>query len=84
MTATVVDARFAGGAVVVERDDEYTGDGRPGVRLELPGHSLWLFAHEARALAKALAEHAATAEKKDARRGGETSTGDDQISETRN
>lgn len=54
---TIVDARFAGGAVVVERDTEYLGDGRAVVVLSLPGHTVALFPHEARALAAALAAH---------------------------
>ena len=55
---TVVDVRFAGGAVIVEQDAEYIGDGRTVVTLALPGHTVALFPHEARALARALAGHA--------------------------
>lgn len=53
---TAVDARFAGGTILLEVDDEYTGDGRSMVRVELPGHTLHLFPHEARGLANALRE----------------------------
>jgi hypothetical protein len=55
---TVVDVRFAGGAVVVEQDAEYIGDGRTVVVLSLPGHTVALFPREARALAAALTAHA--------------------------
>lgn len=51
---SAVDARFAGGTVFVEPDREYIGDGRAVVRLALPGHTVPLFPHEARALAQAL------------------------------
>lgn len=50
----VVDARFAGGSVTVEADNDYAGDDAPCVRVELPGHTVWLFAHEAKAMALAL------------------------------
>ena len=56
--STIVDARFAGGHIAVEHDNEYTGDGRDGVILTLPGHSIWLFAHEARKLAAVLTKEA--------------------------
>ena len=55
---TFVDARFAGGAIQVEQDDEYVGDGSAVVRLALPGHAIALFPHEARALAAALTAQA--------------------------
>ncbi len=58
---TFVDARFAGGAVSVEQDAEYIGDGRSVVLLTLPGHTVALFPHEARALAAALTAHAKNA-----------------------
>lgn len=53
-----VDARFAGGTVFVGPDHEYIGDGRAVVRLALPGRTVPLFPHEARALAQALNETA--------------------------
>lgn len=59
--ASIVEARFAGGPIIVEADNEYTGDDSPGVRLEMPGHSVWLFAREARALGEALLREADTA-----------------------
>lgn len=55
----VIDARFAGGHIEVVLDDEYTGE--VGVLLEMPGHSVWLFPHEARALSGALRDVATTA-----------------------
>lgn len=60
MSADIVDARFAGGSITVTADDEYTGDGAHGVILDMPGGSVWLFAHEARALSRALARQAVT------------------------
>lgn len=53
----IVEARFAGGPIIVDRDEMYTGAGTEGVRVEIPGQSIWLFAHEAQELAAALAEH---------------------------
>ncbi|WP_347756807.1 hypothetical protein [Agrococcus sp. ProA11] len=50
-----MDARFAGGAISVERDTEYLDDGHPVVMLSLPGHTVALFPHEASALAATLA-----------------------------
>lgn len=55
---TIVDTRFAGGAILVEQDAEYIGDGRTVVTLSLPGLAVPLFPHEARALAAALTEQA--------------------------
>jgi len=56
---TVVDARFAGGSINVEPDDEYTGGGTPGVLIEIPGaNAVWLFQHEARDLARVLLDAA--------------------------
>jgi hypothetical protein len=54
----VVDARFAGGAIIVEPDAEYLGDGSSVVTLALPGLTVALFPHEARALAAALSSTA--------------------------
>lgn len=78
MASTFVDARFAGGAIVVESDDEYTGDGQAGVILALPGQSVWLFPREARALAHELQAYAAAASKKNAGRAGKSTAGEDQ------
>ncbi|WP_156377073.1 hypothetical protein [Microbacterium sp. Root53] len=58
---TAVDARFAGGTILVQVDEEYTGDHRVMVRVDMPGHTLHLFRHEARDLANALREAAAEA-----------------------
>ena len=63
---TVVDARFAGGTIVVEtiEADEY----RPAlVEINLPGLTVAFFAHESRALATALLEAATEAETPTAR-----------------
>jgi len=54
----VVDAGFAGGAILVEQDAEHLGDGRSVVTLALPGLAVPLFLHEARALAAALTAQA--------------------------
>ncbi len=55
MSARTVDARFAGGTLFVQQDDEYIGDGQAVVVLDIPGHNdLALFPREARALADAL------------------------------
>lgn len=59
---TFVDARFAGGAIQVQQDADYLGDGRAVVTLALPGHTVALFPHEARALAAALTAHAEAVE----------------------
>lgn len=53
-----VDARFAGGAILVEQDAGYLGDGRSIITLALPGLVVPLFPHEARALAAALTSQA--------------------------
>lgn len=47
----IVDARFAGGAIVITRLDDYRGT---LTRLDAPGYSLDLFPAEAAALAAAL------------------------------
>lgn len=54
-----VDARFAGGAIFVARDEHLE---HQIVRLELPGHAVTLFASEARTLASALTSAASEAE----------------------
>lgn len=58
MTSVVVDARFAGGLIMVESDAEYLGD-EAVVVLDLPGCSVALFPREARKLAAALVDVAA-------------------------
>lgn len=58
---SAVDARFAGGTILVQVDEEYTGDERVTVRIDMPGLTLHLFRHEARDLANALREAAAEA-----------------------
>ncbi|WP_417554310.1 hypothetical protein [Microbacterium sp.] len=59
---TFVDARFAGGAIQVQPDADYLPDGRTVVTLALPGHTVALYPHEARALADALTAHAEAVE----------------------
>lgn len=59
---TFVDARFAGGAINVQQDADYIGEGRTVVTLALPGRTVALFPHEARALAAALTAHAEAVE----------------------
>lgn len=64
--SAVIEARFAGGAITVETTeaDEY----RPAlIEVNLPGLTVALFAHEARALAAALLEAATEAETPTAR-----------------
>lgn len=79
MAATYVDARFAGGAIVVSGSEFLD---QPVVRLEIPGQNpVPLFPHEARALAHELQAYAAAASKKNAGRGGKTSTGETQDQE---
>jgi hypothetical protein len=64
MASTFVDARFAGGAIVVSGSAFLE---TPVVRLEIPGlNPVPLFPHEARALAKELMAYAAAADKKNA------------------
>jgi len=59
---TAVDARFAGGAIVVDVDPPF--EGRPAlVEVNLPGLTVGLFPREARALAAALLEAAKEADK---------------------
>lgn len=55
---TFVDARFAGGAVQVTSSMLPHDDTTAAVVLALPGHTVTLFPHEARALADALRAHA--------------------------
>jgi len=56
----VLDARFAGGAIVVDVDTLPHAPEQPIVRVQLPGLELALFDHEAADLAAALALAAAT------------------------
>jgi hypothetical protein len=64
MASTFVDARFAGGAIVVAGGDFLE---QPVVRLVMPGaNPLPLFPHEARALAAELVAYAVAAEKRNA------------------
>lgn len=77
MASTFVDARFAGGAIVVSGAEFID---QPVVRLEIPGaNPVPLFADEARALAHELQAYAAAADKRNARRAGKSTTGEDQI-----
>jgi len=76
MASTFVDARFAGGAIVVSGSEFIE---TPVVRLELPGHNpVPLLPGEARALANELLAYAAAAEKRSARRAGQSTTGENQ------
>lgn len=76
MASTFVDARFAGGSLIVSGSEFLD---QPVVRLEIPGaNPLPLFPHEARALAHELQAYAAAATKKNARRAGKSTTGEDQ------
>lgn len=60
---TAVDARFAGGTIVVDVDPPF--EGRPAlVEVNLPGLTVGLFPHEARALAAALTTVADDVEKR--------------------
>ena len=58
MSAIVVDARFAGGPLLVEAEQSPWDPATQLVVLSGPGFALQLFAHEARALAEALLSHA--------------------------
>lgn len=62
---TAVDARFAGGPVLVDTA-ELGCTGEPVVGLEAPGYYVDFFAHEARALAAALISAANVIDKKNA------------------
>lgn len=76
MAATFVDARFAGGSIVVSGSAFLD---QPVVRLEIPGaNPVPLSADEARALAHELQAYAAAADKRNARRADQSTTGEDQ------
>jgi hypothetical protein len=76
MASTFVDARFAGGSIVVS-GTEFVG--QQVVRLEIPGaNPVPLSADEARALAHELQAYAAAADKRNARRADQSTTGEDQ------
>ncbi|WP_315551277.1 hypothetical protein [Microbacterium aurum] len=66
---TVVDARFAGGAIRVDDDDTsgVTPDGIVLVTIDAPGWDVAMFPHEARAFAAALLDAAGTAERRTTR-----------------
>lgn len=76
MASTFVDVRHAGGAVVVSGSEFLD---MPVVRVEFPGQNpVPLFPHEARALARELQAYATAADKRNARRAGKSTTGEDQ------
>lgn len=76
MASTFVDARFAGGAILVSGSEFLE---QSVVRLEIPGaNPVPLFADEARALAHELQAYAAAVDKRNARRADQSTTGDDQ------
>ncbi len=58
---TAVDARFAGGEILVDEESSVL-DGTRMVTIDAPGWDVVLFPHEARALAAALIDAAAKAE----------------------
>ncbi|WP_454115479.1 hypothetical protein [Microbacterium lacticum] len=59
----VIDARFAGGPLIVATEPLIYDDGRVAVTVDGPGFRLALFAHEARDLSAALALAADTADR---------------------
>lgn len=59
MSAVSVEARFAGGAIVVDTDDVA---GSPVVTVDMPGNTAAMFPDEARRFAVSLIEQAARAE----------------------
>lgn len=65
----VVDARFAGGPIFIDRDDTsaVTPDGTVLVTIDAPGWDVAMFPHEARAFAAALLDAARTAERRTTR-----------------
>lgn len=59
---TIVEARFAGGPIVIDEAVDTLDQTRRLVKIDAPGFDTALFPHEARALAKALQDAAASAE----------------------
>lgn len=64
---TVVDARFAGGPIIIDHGHATYDIATKLVTLAAPGFDTALFPQEARALATALLEAATEAEKREAR-----------------